>query len=115
MVWGTRYDYPPIFDWEYKLQDLKILILITFISCLSTLISAAISGYIGGKICPKNHSVATTCLLGLAILPVIIFSCVSIWNTEHWFYSSVWVIDIIISGCVFVACAAGANGAFENK
>ena len=28
MVWGTRYDYPPIFDWEYKLQDLKILILI---------------------------------------------------------------------------------------
>jgi hypothetical protein len=25
MVWNTRYDNPPIFDWEYKLKDLKIL------------------------------------------------------------------------------------------
>lgn len=21
MFWGTRYDIPPIFDWEHKLQD----------------------------------------------------------------------------------------------
>ena len=42
-----------IFDWQYKLQDIKIFIFITFISCIGTLISAGISGYIGGKICPK--------------------------------------------------------------
>ena len=114
MVWGTRYDNPPVFDWEYKLQDIKIVVLITFLNCLSTLISACISGYIGGKICPKNHGVATACLFGLAILPVIIFSCVSFWDTEHWFYSSVLIIDMIISGGLFVICAAGANGAFEK-
>ena len=111
MVWGTRYDVPPIFDWEYKLQDFKNFI---FITCLSTLISAGISGYIGGKICPKNHSVATSCLFGIAILPVIIFSCVAFWNSEHWFYSLVWILDMIMVGLVFVSCAAGANGAFEK-
>ena len=106
MVWGTRYDTPPIFDWEYKLQDFKSFILVT---CLSTLISACISGYIGGKICPKNHSVATAYLFGIVILPIIIFSCVAFWNTEHWFYSSVWILDMIISGSFFVASASASN------
>ena len=106
MFWGTRYDVPPIFDWEHKFQDFKSFI---FITCLSTLISAGISGYIGGKICPKNHSAATTWLFGSAILPVIIFSCVTFWNTDHWFYSSVWIIDMIILGFIFVASASIAN------
>ena len=111
MFWGSRYDVPPIFDWEYKLQDFKTFI---FVTCLSTLISAGISGLIGGVICPKNHSVATTWLFGLTILPVIIFSCVTFWSTEHWFYSSVWILDMIISGFLFVTCAVGANGGLDN-
>ena len=111
MIWGTRYDVPPFFDWEQKFQDFKSFI---FITCLSTLISAFISGCIGGLICPKNHSVATTWLFGLTILPVIIFSCVAFWDTEHWFYSSVWIIDMIISGFLFVTGAVGANGGLDN-
>ena len=54
-------------------------------------------------------------LFGVIILPVIFFSCVAFWNTEHWFYSSVWIIDMIISGFLFVTGAAGANGALENN
>ena len=106
MFWGTRYDVPPIFDWEHKLQDFKSFI---FITCLSTLISACISGFIGGLICPKNHSVATAWLLGIFLLPVLIFCCVVSWDTEHWFYSSVWILDLIISSCLFVSCASAAN------
>lgn len=98
-----------IFDWQYKLQDIKIFIFITFISCIGTLISAGISGYIGGKICPKNHGVATAYLFGIVILPIIILNCVSSWDTEHWISSSIWIIDMIISGIVFVACAFSAN------
>ena len=105
-VWGTRYDHPPIFDWEHKFQNFKSFVCIT---CLSTLISAMISGLIGGKICPKKHSVATACLFGAVILPIIIFSCVIFWDTEHWFYSSVWVLDMIVMGFLFVGCASAAN------
>ncbi len=110
MGWGTRYDVPPIFDWEYKLQDFKTFI---FVTCLSTIISAVISGYIGGKICPKHHSVATACLFGTAILPIIIFSCITLWDSEHWFYSSVWILDMIMVGAFFVASAVGANGEWK--
>ena len=106
MFWGTRYDVPPIFDFEYEYRGFMNFI---FITCLSTLISAGISGYIGGLICPKNHSVATAWLFGIGILPIIIFSCVAFWNTEHWFYSSVWILDMILVGCLFVGCAYEAN------
>ena len=98
-----------IFDWQYKLQDIKIFIFITLISCIGTLISAVISGYIGGKICPKNHGVATACLFGIVILPIIILSCISSWDTEHWFYSLVLILDLIIAGIFFVACAFASN------
>ena len=106
MVWGTRYDVPPIFDYEYKLQDFKTFI---FVTCLSTLISAGISGFLGGLICPKKHTVATACLFGLVILPIIIFSSVTLWDSEHWFYSSVWILDMIILGFIFVGSASAAN------
>ena len=105
-VSGTRYDVPPIFDFEYEYRNFMTFI---FITCLSTLISAGVSGYIGGLICPKNHSVATTWLFGVAILPIIIFSCIAFWNTEHWFYSLVWVLDMILLGILFVGCAYEAN------
>ena len=105
-VSGTRYDVPPIFDFEYEYRNFMTFI---FITCLSTLISAGVSGYIGGLICPKNHSVATTWLFGVAILPIVIFSCIAFWNTEHWFYSLVWVLDMILLGILFVGCAYEAN------
>ena len=106
MFWGTRYDVPPVFDFEYELLDFKTFI---FVTCLSTLISAGISGYIGGLICPRNNSVATVWLFGVIILPILIFSCIAFWNTEHWFYSSVWILDMILVGCLFVGCAYEAN------
>jgi hypothetical protein len=106
MFWGTRYDVPPVFDFEYEILDFKAFI---FITCLSTLISAGISGYIGGLICPRNNSVATSWLFGVIILPILIFSCIAFWNTEHWFYSSVWILDMILVGCLFVGCAYEAN------
>lgn len=106
MFWGTRFDVPPIFDYEYKFQDFKTFI---FVTCLSTLISAGISGYIGGLICPKNHSVATSCLFGAFILPILTISSITFWNTEHWFYSSVWILDMIIVGFLFVGSATVAN------
>ena len=102
MSWGTL----NADDLELILQGFYGFI---FITCQSTLISACISGYIGGKICPENHSVATAYLFGIVILPIIIFSCVAFWNTEHWFYSSVWILDMIISGYAFIECAARAN------
>lgn len=106
MFSGTRYDVPPIFDYENKLEDFKTFI---FVTCLSTLISAVGAGYIGGLICPKNHSVATACLFGTIILPIIILSCVTFWDTEHWFYSSIWILDMIILGILFVGSAYVAN------
>ena len=106
MFWGTRYDVPPVFDFEYELLDFKVFI---FVTCLSTLISAGISGYIGGLICPRNNSVATSWLFGVIILPILIFSCIAFWNTEHWFYSLVWILDMILVGCLFVGCAYEAN------
>ena len=93
-------------DLELILQDFHGFI---FITCLSTLISACISGCVGGKICPEDHGVATACLFGIVILPIIIFSCVAFWNTEHWFYSSVWILDMIISGYVFIESAVRVN------
>ena len=103
---GTRYDVPPIFDFEYEYRGFMNFI---FITCLSTLISAGISGYIGGLICPRNNSVATSWLFGVIILPILIFSCIAFWNTEHWFYSSVWILDMILVGGIFVGCAYEAN------
>lgn len=106
MFWGTRYDVPPMFDFEYQVEDFKSFI---FITCLSTLISAGISGYIGGKICPRKHVTATSWLFGIAILPLVIYSIVSFWNSEHWFYSTLWVIDMILFGVIFAGFAATAN------
>lgn len=106
MSWGTRYVVPSLFDFEEKVHGFMSFI---FITCLSSLISASISGFIGGKICPSRHGVATCIVMAIFILPILIFSCCAVWNSEHWFYSSVWVIDMIIAGLFFVSGSFVAN------
>lgn len=111
MCWGTRFDTPPIFDYAIQIEDFKTFI---FETCLSTLISAGIAGYIGGKICPKNHNIVTSYLFGIFILPLLIFSTITFWDSEHWFYSSVWVIDMLVLGVIFVGIATGSNSNQES-
>ena len=99
-----RYDSE--LDIDHKIDDFKFFI---FTTCLSTLISSGIAGYIGGLICPKKHGVTMACLFTLFILPILILSSVTFWDTERWFYSSVWILDMIISGVIFVGSAYVAN------
>lgn len=105
MVWGTRFDTPPIFDFEASLQDFKSFI---FITCLSPLIAGGISGYIGGKICPPNNPNATMWLMGVFICIVAIISSITFWTNEHWFYSILWVIDMVIMSIIFIGSAGVA-------
>lgn len=106
MFWGTRYDVPAIFDFDSKIQDFKTFI---FVTCLSTLIAAGCAGFIGGSICPPNNSKATSWLFGIVIVPVVIYSILSFWSSEHWFYSSLWVVDMILAALIFVGAAATAQ------
>lgn len=106
MFWGNRYNVPSVFDFEDKIQDFKSFI---FVTCIASLISAGISGFIGGKICPSGHGIATSIILGVFILPVLIISSCSLWNSDHWFYSSVWILDMIVSGFILVSCGMNVN------
>lgn len=105
-VWGTRWDAPPLFDFDAKVLDFKSFI---FITCLSTLLAAGCSGFIGGLICPPKNPKLVTWLMGLIILPIVTFSVYSFWSSEHWFYSSLWIIDMILVALLFVGAAFAAQ------
>ena len=105
-VWGTRWDAPPLFDFDAKMLDFKSFI---FTTCLSTLLAAGCSGFIGGSICPSENPKAVTWFMGIIILPVVAFSVYSFWSSEHWFYSIIWLIDMILAALTFVSAAATAQ------
>lgn len=106
MAWGTRYDTPNIFDFEAKISDLKSFI---FGTCLAFLLAAACAGFVGGRICPPRNSKAAGWLMGILIIPIIAMSIVSFWNSEHWFYSILWIIDMALAATIFVSVAVGTN------
>lgn len=99
MFAGTRF-YTP---------DMSSLESFIFVTCLSSLISAGVAGYIGGKICPQGHLKAKLILFGVIILPILILSSAIFWDSEHWFYSILWILDMIIASFIFISCAATAN------
>lgn len=101
-IWGTRYNVPPI-GVEKQIQDLKFFITIT---CLSTIIASGLSGFIGGLIAPTKNSNIKSWVFGIIILPIVIYSSISFWNTEHWFYSVLWILDMIIVAIVFIATSS---------
>lgn len=105
-VWGTRWNAPPLFDFDAKILDFKSFI---FTTCLSTLLAAGCSGFIGGAICPPKNPKAATWLMGLIVLPVVALSVYSFWSVDHWFYSTVWLIDMIFAAFIFVGAAATAQ------
>ena len=106
MVWRSRFDTPGIFDFENKLEDFKSFI---FVTCLSALISAFLAGYIGGKICPNKNSPVVPWLFGICVIPLLFFSCIVFWNSEHWFYSSLWILDMLLVGLIFIGGAQTGN------
>ena len=106
IFWGTRYDMPHLFSFEKQVEDLKSFILIT---CISTIISSGLSGLIGGIIAPSNNPKILGTLYAIIILPITIYSSVIFWNNEHWFYSTLWVIDMLIVAFVFIASAITIN------
>lgn len=101
VVFGSRFDIPPITEFDNKMADFKSFI---FITCLSALISFGLGGYIGGKIAPTNKGgkrIIFT-LTGILIGGVSVYN---FWNSEHWFYSSVWVIAMIVGIIIYVGVA----------
>lgn len=107
MFWGTRYDMPPLFDFEYTIADFKAFI---FTTCLGTVISGGISGAIAGSIAPnsKYSGVATTVYAIPLVCLLVMFGYVA-WNSEHWFYSTCMEITLVITGFIGIVFAYGIN------
>lgn len=107
MFWGTRYDVPPLFDFEYTIEDFKAFI---FTTCLGTVISGGISGAITGYIAPKSNypGVATT-IYAIPLVCVLVMFGYAAWNSEHWFYSTCMEITLIITGFLGIAFTYGIN------
>ena len=106
VCWGSRFDVPAIFDFQSNINDFKSFI---FVTCLSTLLAAGCAGFIGGAICPPNNPKATTWLFSIVIIPVVLLWIVSFWSSEHWFYSIIWIIDMILAAILFVGAAFTAQ------
>ena len=107
MFWGTRYDVPPMFDFEYAIEDYKSFI---FTTCLGTVISGGISGAIAGSIAPKTKyfGVATT-LYAIPMICLLVLFGYSAWNSEHWFYSTCMEITLIIAGLFGIGFSYALN------
>lgn len=107
MIWGSRYDVPPFFDFEYKIADFKAFI---FTTCLGTVISGGISGAIAGYIAPNSQypGVATT-IYAIPLVYLLVIFGYAAWNSEHWFYSTCMEITLIITGLSGIVFAYGTN------
>jgi len=107
MFWGSRYDVPPLFDFEYTIADFKAFI---FTTCLGTVISGGISGAIAGYIAPKSNypGVATT-IYAIPLVALLVMFGYAAWNSEHWFYSTCMEITLIITGLLGIAFTYGIN------
>ena len=107
MFWGTRYDVPPFFDFEYTIADFKAFI---FTTCLGTLISGGISGAIAGYIAPKsNYPGVATIIYAIPLACLLAMFGYEAWNSEHWFYSTCMEITLIITAFLGIAFAYGIN------
>ena len=107
MVWGSRYDVSPVFDFEYAIEDFKSFI---FTTCLGTIISGGVSGLIAGYISPKSKYpwIATT-IYAIPLFCILIMIGFAAWNSEHWFYSTCMEITLIISGLLGITLSYGIN------
>lgn len=104
MTWGTRYDSPPIFDFEYSIIDFKSFI---FDICLSSLIASGICGFIGRIIMPSKwrSQKVSKWYYGLVSILLSIIGAVYFWESEHWFYSTLTIIDLFLMAIIYTAVA----------
>lgn len=105
-TWGTRWDVPNITDFDDAISDFKYFI---FNICLSTLIASGIAGYIGGLIAPKGHSNKIAFVFGIPALLFSILLIVGLWDTEHWFYSILSTINLLLMTAIFTGSAGVAS------
>lgn len=103
---GNEYELPNILDFHSKMNDVNTFIIVF---CTSPLISCNIAGRIGGKIAPNNNVKFVLLVFGI-IIPII-YSIIVYWNSKHWFYSIVWIIDMLLAGTIYVISACESNSA----
>lgn len=98
MFSGSKYDVPPILDFEYAIMDFKNFI---FVTCLGTIISGGISGALAGYIAPKSQKTEIAAIVyAIFLFGILALFGIAAWNTEHWFYSLCMEITLLIT--VFV-------------
>jgi len=98
MAFGTRFDSEPILGFEYDIEKFKSF-LIT--ECLGILISAVVSGFIGGAILPNKYKAFFATFASFAFAILMIICGVRLWNSEHWFYSAITEIVLIIAALLY--------------
>lgn len=104
MIRGTRYDLPPIFNFEYGVVDFKYFI---FNICLSSLIASGICGIIGRIIMPSEWRCrkATFLCFGLVSVLLSIIGSICFWDSAHWFYSILTTIDLFLMAIIYTVIA----------
>jgi hypothetical protein len=103
IFWGTRYDMPSLFDFEYTIADFKTFI---FTTCLGTVISGGLSGAIAGYIAPNSkYPGVTTTIYAIPLVCLLVKFGYAAWNSEHWFYSGCMEITLIITGFLGIVFA----------
>lgn len=77
--------------------------------CIASVIAYSIGGYCCGKIVPAGNKNIISWICGVTITILNLTICIFVWNGAHWFYSSVFVIAMAISGLFYVSIAGEVN------
>lgn len=95
---GSRF-YSEPYGIEIPIENFKSFLLV---DCLGVIISGGLSGLIAGLIAPKNEHSGVTTIIPSALFLTLVILIISIsWVSEHWFYSTVWVLALILSWAAF--------------
>ena len=95
IFFGTKYDMPPLFEFEYNIQDFKFFI---FTTCFGTIISGFVAGALAGYIAPKSSRPGiATVVFAIPLTGLLTRIGIIGWNTEHWFYSSCIEVTLLIT------------------
>lgn len=77
--------------------------------CFAMVIAYGIGGFCCGKIIPAKNGKLIKWICGIMITTLNSAICIYIWNGEHWFYSLVFAIILVIGGVIYVAVAEIVN------
>lgn len=77
--------------------------------CFAIVIAYGLGGFCCGKIIPAENGKLIKWICGIMIAILNIVICIYVWNGEHWFYSSIFAVTLIIAGTIYVVTAENVN------